>query len=43
METAPNYGRRARFGPYRYQAMRFVGRVLERFGAWLDSSSWGWR
>jgi hypothetical protein len=35
------YGNRARFGPYWRQAVRFVGRALERFGARLDSWSWG--
>jgi hypothetical protein len=37
------YGERWRFGPYHRQAVRFVGRTLERLGAWLDSWSWGWR
>lgn len=39
----PTYGRRERFGPYRYQAVRFLGRALERLGAALDSWSWSWR
>jgi hypothetical protein len=37
------YGDRATFGPFYRQALRFVGRRLERFGAALDSWSWGWR
>jgi hypothetical protein len=41
-DRAPNYGSRSRFGPYWKQAVRFVGRGLERFGAFLDSWSWGW-
>jgi hypothetical protein len=40
--TLRSYGRRERFGPYYRQAVRFVGRTLERLGAWLDSWSWGW-
>jgi hypothetical protein len=39
----PTYGRRERFGPYSRQAVRWIGRALERFGAWLDMQSWGWR
>jgi len=38
----PTYGPRERFGPYHRQAVRLLGRALERFGAWLDSWSWGW-
>jgi hypothetical protein len=30
-------------GPYSRQAVRWIGRTLERFGAWLDMWSWGWR
>jgi hypothetical protein len=37
-----NYGYRERWGPYHRQAARFVGRALERLGAWLDSWSWRW-
>lgn len=39
----PSYGRRARFGPYYRQAVRLLGRAMERAGAALDSWSWGWR
>jgi hypothetical protein len=38
-----NYGRRDRFGPLRYQLVRFVGRLLESAGIALNSRSWRWR
>jgi hypothetical protein len=38
----PTYGARCHFGPWHRQAVRFVGRALERLGARLDSWSWGW-
>jgi hypothetical protein len=40
----PNtYGNRRTFGPFYRQAIRFVGRRLERLGAALDMWSWSWK